>query len=109
MSVVSIRRKRSPPESILLELVRSRSVIGELHCVYSNDSAYIVDVSVDEEHQGHGFGSCLMQELESIVASMGICKIELEDCLDDGQRTFYTRLGYSYVEESDNAMIKTLM
>lgn len=55
---------------------------------------YLEEILVLKEYQNKGFGSKILQELESLVKKQGAKKINLSTTYEDEHQRFYSRLGY---------------
>lgn len=62
---------------------------------FDDGEAYdLVEIVVDENHQGRGFGTALMQELEKRATERGALLVQTEAVADERHDRFYGRLGY---------------
>lgn len=55
---------------------------------------YLEEILIFKEYQNNGFGSKILQELESLVKKKGASKIDLSTTYEDEHQRFYSRLGY---------------
>lgn len=55
---------------------------------------YLEEILVFREYQNKGFGSKILQKLESLVKEQGAQKIDLATTYEDKHQRFYSRHGY---------------
>jgi GNAT superfamily N-acetyltransferase len=55
---------------------------------------YLEEILVFKEYQNKGFGTKILQELESLVKKKGAQKIDLSTTYEDDHQRFYSRLGF---------------
>lgn len=71
-----------------------------------NKSSFIYDISINENHQGKGYGYRAMKEIEGIASSLGLEKIELHVFGHNKiARNLYDKLGY---KETNIMMSKSI-
>ena len=55
---------------------------------------YLEEILVFKEYQNKGFGTKILQEVESLVKKKGAQKIDLSTTYEDDHQRFYSRLGF---------------
>jgi ribosomal protein S18 acetylase RimI-like enzyme len=74
----------------------SNSVIGTIMAGYDGHRGWIYSVAVDPRYRRQGIGGDLLLELESILASLGCLKVNLQVRASNvGVIAFYEKLGFA--------------
>ena len=55
---------------------------------------YLEEILVFKEYQNKGFGTKILQEVESLVKKKGAQKIDLSTTYEDDHQRFYSRFGF---------------
>lgn len=90
---LQLRIKRDPELFFFLE--KAGVIVGSVMGSYDGRRGWITHLVVTPSQQGHGFGKCLMKELEKRLRSIGCEKVNLLIESDNvGVESFYQRLDY---------------
>ena len=63
----------------------------------------LVEILIAKSHQGNGYGTAMMTELENRVKALGVSMVQLQSIADEQHERFYGRLGYY---NSENLRLK---
>ena len=80
----------------ILELVLGDRVVADLsYKELSEDEWFVGFVHVKKRFRGLGFGTLLMKTLIRRARHDAVATVTLDDCLDNSESDFYTRLGFT--------------
>jgi len=82
-------------------LYEDNRLVGLIETVQQGDEMMIVNVAIDPDHQGRGFGTLLMRHAEKLAKSSGLRATRLyTNKLMVENIVLYERLGYCFEKET---------
>jgi GNAT superfamily N-acetyltransferase len=83
------------------DIMLNGEIVGAIRLVFDDDSCYIRDLQVSEQHQGKGLGALAFTECERLAVEAGVNRLKLRVFKISPAFRLYERVGF-VVDSADD-------
>lgn len=83
------------------DILLNGEIVGAIRLVFDDNSCYIRDLQVSEQHQGKGIGALAFAECERLAVESGVNRLKLRVFKISPAYRLYERVGFVVVSADD--------